>query len=368
MLIRHALASALMLLPNLAIAQTPAPNSPPKRFVSPWASVTQPPVPIDPLELVLNAEPVQGVEQRAAVLKLLNNAQNLSNVRRGPYDLKTQFKSSEGIWQIEESSPVRSIRRLSVQGPSYSSVNLLLDDVLYGEQPLRAIPLRVAQEHWATFGHFTFFGPRALLRVATGNLNGVQLTCVLGSFRSEGSGPRRWDENEWCIDPQSGFIVTYSPVPGHYILYDYTNAHHLRDITLPGKFTIVESQETALEVEVVSLTEPVNTDKSTYSSAGLIALGVGFPLASGQTWHDMEIPGALAGHPATGGQFVVVRAMIAPDGSVSEPQVLASSAPGLNQRALERAAQPRIMRTLKQQNGATPQSGQTFFITLFVTN
>jgi len=119
---------------GLASAQTPTPASTPAKFVNPWVSIAQPSVPTNPLEVAGNAEPVQGVEQRAAAVKLLNNAQFLSNVRRVPYDLKTQFTSSQGNWQIEDSSPGRGIYRWTFQSPSYSAVNLLLDQVIYSNQ------------------------------------------------------------------------------------------------------------------------------------------------------------------------------------------------------------------------------------------
>ncbi len=77
-----------------AFSQTAQPDPTPARFTHPWTSVSQPNVPADPLEVAGNAEPVHDVSQRATAVKLLNNAQFLSNVRRGPYDLKTQFTSS----------------------------------------------------------------------------------------------------------------------------------------------------------------------------------------------------------------------------------------------------------------------------------
>ena len=180
-----------------AFAQSAAPQAAgqPSKFVNPWVSAAQPKVPADPLEIAGNAEPVRDVEQRAAAIKLLTNAQFLSNVRRGPYDLKTQFTTAEGAWQIEDSSPGRNIYRWTVQGPSYSAVNLLLDQVIYSNQAAGNIPLRVAQVHSAIFAHYPVYGPRATLRMASGNLNGTAVTCVLVShlFNAQPvSGARRW--------------------------------------------------------------------------------------------------------------------------------------------------------------------------------
>jgi hypothetical protein len=353
---------------TLTPAQTP--TTTPMKFVNPWISAAQPNIPADPLEIAGDAEPVRDVARRATAIKLLSNAQFLSNVRRGPYDLNTHFTSSQGNWQVEDSSPGRNIYRWAIQGPSYSAVNLFLDQVIYSNQPATGIPLRVAQVHSAIFAHSPTPGPRAALRMVNGNLNGTPVTCVLVSnlFNVQPvSGPRRWEEYESCVDPKSGLLMSYSPVPGMYVLYDYSNAQHLRNIIFPGKFTITEAGQTVVEAQVVSLTQPANADASIYGPAGLNALGVGFPLT--QPWRVQDINFVGKPNPnATSGQFVVVRGMVSPDGSLTDTEVLASSDPGLNQKALERAAQPRRMMPQDDQNGATPQSHEAFFTTLFVTN
>jgi hypothetical protein len=354
----------------LVSAQTPPPASVPVRFVNPWVSVAQPSIPTDPLEIVGNAEPVQDVAQRAKAINLLRNSQFLSNVRRVPYDLKTHFTSSQGTWQIEDSSPGRNTYRWVVQSASYSAVNLFLDRILYSNQPATGIPLRVAQVHSAIFAHHPAFGPRATLRIANGNWNGAQLTCVLVShlFNAHSAvGSRRWEEHESCIDPQSGLLMSYSPVPGIYVIYDYSNAKHLGNITFPGKFTIAEAGQTVVEAEVDSLTQPASGDASLYTPAALKALGVGFPLTAPWSMQNIDFEGRPNPN-ITKGQFVIVRCMLSPDGSVTDAAVLASSNPDLNRKALERAAQPHRMMQQDDENGATPQSHEAFFTTLFVSN
>jgi hypothetical protein len=366
-MIFRCLVAAFLASQGLTSAQTPTPASTPAKFVNPWVSIAQPNVPTNPLEIPGNAEPVQGVEQRAAAVKLLSTAQFLSNVRRVAYDLKTQFTSSQGSLQVEDSSPGHGIYRWTVQGPSYSAVNLLLDQVIYSNQPATGIPLRLAQVHSAIFAHYPAYGPRATLRMLNGNLNGTSVACVLVSHlfnAMPASGPRRWEEYESCVDPQSGLLMSYSPVPGMYVVYDYANAQHLGNVIFPGKFTITEAGQTVVEAQVVSLTQPANADTSIYTPAGLNALGVGFPLTPPSRIQDS----VRISPNATSGQFVVVRGMIAPDGGISDAEVLASSNPDFNQKALERAAQPRPMMPQDDQNGVTPQSNEAFFITLFVTN
>lgn len=354
---------------NLASAQTPAPVSAPMKFVNPWVSAAQPNVPPDPLEVAGNAEPVQDLAGRAKAINLLENSQFLSNVRRMPYDLKTHFTSSEGTWQIEDSSRGRGAYRWAVQSPSYSAVNLLLDRVIYSNQSA-AIPLRLAQVHSAIFAHYPVYGPRATLRIAQGNLNGTQVTCVLVShlFNAQPtSGPRRWEEYESCIDPQSGLLMSYSPVPGMYVMYDYSNSKRLRNVTFPGKFTITEAGQPVVEAQIDSLTPPAAADASLYTATGLQPLGVGFPLSAPWRMQDIVYEGKPNPNP-TQGQFVVVRGMISPDGTLTDAVVLASSNLDLNQKALERAARSNRTMPREDENGATPQSHEAFLTTLFVGN
>jgi hypothetical protein len=363
MSLRYWFVIALMVC-QTAGAQTPA------KFLNPWVSAEQPGVPADPLELAVNAVPVQSVEQRAAAIKLLDNAQFLSNVRRVHYDLKTHFTSAQGAWQMEDSSQGRGNYRWTVQGPYYSAVNLFLDKVIYSDQAAGSIPLRVAQVHSAIFGHYPAYGPRAKLRLADGSLNGKAVTCVLVShvFNAQPvSGARRWEEYESCIDPQSGLLMSYSPVPGMYVVYDYSNARHLGSVTFPGKFSIEEAGQMVVEAEVDSLTTPAETDAAQSVPAGLKALGVGFPLNPPWTVQDIDFSGAAMGQ-GTHGQVAVVRGMISADRKLTDAEVLASSDPALNQRALELAARKRWTPAADEENGSTPQAHEIFYTTLFLKN
>lgn len=366
---RQTLIVAFLTLHVLALAQTPV--TPRSVLANPWATAAQPAVPSDPLEIAANAEPVQDIAQRATAINLLNQAQFLSNLRRVSYDVKTQFTSSEGSWQLEDTSPERNIYRWTVQGPSYSAVNLFLNRVIYSNQPASAIPLRVAQVHSAIFGHYPMYGPRATLRLASGNLNGTQVTCVLVSHVfnvKPASGPRRWEEYESCIDPKSGLLISYSPVPGLYILYDYSNAQRLADVIFPGKFTITQAGQTVAEVQVESLTAGLGAEASIFNPAGLNALGVGFPLNPLSNILGTSFVGQP--HSASSmlnAQVVVVHGMLSSDGHLTDPEVLASSNPSLNQQALERAATMQSRRPSEEgQNGATPESQEVFFTTLFL--
>ena len=267
--------------------------------LAPVFALAQPPVPNDPLELVTAAQPIQNPEQRLAATSLLANARALSNVRAQAYDLKTTFtsngsSSSDGSWSMEDISPSSGLYRWTAQGPSYSAVNLYSNRILYSNQPSGAVPLRLAQVRTAIFFVYPATGPHVSLRTAAGNLNGVQVSCVLVSHtnRKSSASGRRWEESEYCVDPKSGLLMSYSPAPGIYVLYDYSNAIRFHNKVIPGKFTITEAGQTVIQARTESVTDPTNMDPAIFEPAGLNQIGVG-PLMR-PPWHVVSSVGSGA--------------------------------------------------------------------------
>ncbi len=359
---------------TLALGQTATPTvpaGPPPRIL--WATLAEPPVPSDPLELITaNAQPVLETNERAAVINLLSSARALSNVRAQAYDLKTTFTAvgsspSDGSWQLEDISPRRNLYRWTAQGPSYSAVNLYSNNVLYSNQPATGIPLRLAQVRGAIFFTPMLVGPRASIRTANANLNGTEVTCVLVARMSPVkpvAGGRRWDEEEYCVDPKSGLLMTSSAAPGLYVLYDYANALHFHDRIIPGKFTITEAGQPVIEARLESITDPGNLDRSLFDPAGLNSIGVGSTMTG--SWKVRSMVPSASGGASSGMQVVVLHGMLSPDGHLSDTEVLASSNAGLNQSALERAAQWQNWQAGNEgQPGATPQSHEVFFTVQF---
>src|SRR5581483_4435317 len=365
-LYRFAVVSAV--LHGFILAQAPAPGAQPPRVM--WANLAQPPVPADPLELVTgNAQPVQDVNQRAAIISLLSNAKALSNVRAYPYDLKTSFTAmgspaSDGAWQLENVSPGRGFYRWTAEGPGYSVVNLYKNTLLYSSQPNGTIPLRLAQVRAAIFYVNSIFGPHASIRTAPACLKGMELTCALTERMTPPKtavGGRLWDESEFCVDPKTGFLITYSPVPGLYVLYDYSNALHFHDRIIPGKFTITEAGRNVIEARTESVADPTNVEPSLFNPANLTSVGVG-PLETppwnvrSHEYGQVDMNGTVAL------QVVVLHAMASPDGHLTDAEVLGSSDSGLNQRALERLAKWQNWRgSSDAQPGASPQSHEVYF-------
>jgi hypothetical protein len=351
----HAMVIGAILLQLPLSAQIPAR---PRAF----QQVAEPPVPSDPLELVTgNAQPVQDVSQRAEIVNLLEDAYQHSNVRAQPYDLKTTFtvsgSLSSGAWQEEDTSPGRKQYRWTVQGPGYSAANMNVNRVFYSSQPSGALPLRLMQFREAIFYNEPFVGPRATLRTANATLNGVDLTCALivhNAMTPAATGGRQWEEEEYCADPKAGTMVTYSPAPGSYIVYDYSKAVQFHSKLIPNGFTITQAGQTIIEARTESVTDPANNPEA-FQTAGLNQIGVGAVMTP--AWRSrMRRPSPSGAQSATS-QMVALHGLQAPDGQLSDVELLASSDASLNQSALAFASkwQGGLMGQ-ETETGVTPQS------------
>ena len=154
-------------------------------------------------------------------------------------------------------------------------------------------------------------------------------------------GGRRWTEQEFCIDPQTGLMMTYSPVPGLYIRYDYSGGIQFHGLTLPVKFTITEAGQPVIEAKIESVTDPAPGDASLLQPNGLTEVGAGPPMMApvhvrmgkGRAMEPRLKPSETGVIPA-----IALHGMMSPAGKISEVEVLASSDPNLNQAALASVA------------------------------
>jgi hypothetical protein len=354
------------LFQSVLAGQTPAHLDAPLRSGS-SGQITEPAVPPDHLELVLgDAQLVTDPKDRADMVSLVTGARRHSNVRVQGYDLKTSFTAmgtgnSDGSWQMEDTSLGAGTYRWVAQGPGYSAVYLYLNKVLYSDHTTDTLPLRLAQVRGAIFFTQPGMVTRATIRRASGNLDGLELTCVLVAHNMMGrpvSGGRSWDEAEYCIDPKSNTMVTYSPIPGQYIRYDYANGVQFHETLVPARFTITQAGQTVIEARTVSVSDPVD-DSARFQSTGLNTIGMG--PAMNPPWHyhaDAPVP---SGIPADQPQLAIVHGMQSPKGRLSDIELIASSNPALNSSALQYASKwkARPMGAFAEP-GTTPQSHEVF--------
>lgn len=327
-----------------------------------FQQVTEPPVPSDPLELITgDARPVTDVNQRAEIINLLVHAHQRSNARAQPYDLKTSFTVSgplsTGQWQLDDTSPGAELYRWTAQGPGYSVVNLNVNRIFYSTQPPTGLPLRLIQVREAIFKNQAVVGPRATLRIADASLNGVDLVCALiahNAIAPAGSGGRQWEEQEYCVDPKAGTLITYSEAPGLFFHYDYSKALQFHGKLIPNGFTITQAGQTVVEAQTESVGDPVNNPEA-FQTTGLNQIGVGAAMSS--AWqYRVRLP-LQGGAPGATAQVVELHALQSPTGQVTDVELLASSDSALNEAAMAFAAKWQGgMMGQEPQTGATPQS------------
>jgi hypothetical protein len=302
-----------------------------------------PAVPNDPLELATGAVQVaETADQRAAILGLLERARQNNNLHApagAPFDLKVSFVSSgqslyTGAGDLEEIWVTPGTWRWTAHLGSYSQVRVFHQGLAYDTNAHAYLPLRLHMVRsaifWPVAGNFA----GSLIRMAPANWKGAPVTCALISGpRSEASATpgRRWQEEEFCIDPKSGLLQTYSVAPGIYYAYDYSSALRFHGSTLARQISIVENGSTVLQVQLDNIQDAGAVDAATFAPT-----------------QQMQAPGAIIRGPLRWPQFaqsgsastgtiqpIIVHAELDANGKVLEAEALQTSDTALSEAALQ---------------------------------
>jgi hypothetical protein len=219
----------------------------------------------------------------------------------------------------------------------------------------------------AIFFVYPGIGPYASLRVASASLEGTEVRCIvvahgiLGSSKTSFSSGRSFEESEYCVNPKTGLLAIYSPVPGLYVRYDYGNALHFHEEIIPNGFTISENGRAVIEAKTESETASPDAGQNIFKPEGLAPLGVG-PVMEVPMMIRSNIPGVNASP-----QVVVVHGMVSPDGRLDETEVLASTDRTLNDAAVSRASAEHFLQMGRDtQLGTTPISREAIFTVEFL--
>ena len=248
------------------------------------------PVPGDPLELVTGPIRVAGTTaQREAAVQLLGRARSRFVLRNAgvAYSLKVSFAvdsrgetNYDGAWEMEDQfSPADGLRWTAKAVAGYVTTRLSKTGPVYGEEGTAgAIPLRLHEVRGLINDPLPSpaYARRGSIRTSTATFHGVTLTCLLLSPARTSVNPasgRGWEENEECIDPQSGLIQVHSEAPGRYVVYDYSNAPQLGDCLLPRTVTVTEAGRTVLRISVDSLTETASFDRKLFDPTESMKMG-----------------------------------------------------------------------------------------------
>lgn len=257
--------AAVLLLSSLVLAQSRPPIAP---------------LPSDPLELATGPTKVLDSPQlRALVLGLLEQARQNNGMHTpggAAFDIKLSFNSLgqsryTGSGELEEVWMNGQTWRWEAKIADYSISHLFYRGAVYDEKPKGSIPLRLQMVRsavfWPVVGNFA----PAYLRVATAKWDGDEVMCVLSSRgadsgngetdSSEARTGRRWNETEYCIDPQTGRLRTYSEAPGIYTIYDYNDVTiHFHGRTLARQISVVAGGTIILQIHIDSIADPHVTD------------------------------------------------------------------------------------------------------------
>lgn len=225
----------------------------------------------------------------------------------------------------------------------------------------------------AIFFNIPTVGARASVRTATGILNGVQQNCVLvviGAGNRTFTGGRNWEESEYCVDAQTGLLTQYSPAPGLFIRYDYSSGIQFHGKSIPTAFSISVNGQAVIEARTIAVSDPPARTDAMFDRTGLVELGAGRSMNPNMRMTaSMPVPGQPfpTSAAAAAMQVVTLHGNSAPNGGLSEIEILASSDPGLNQTAIAQAT-AMAQRRARDQPGATPQSSELMMTFRFVTS
>ena len=302
------------------------------------------PVPGDPLELETGPATIADTpEKRSAILNLLERARQNNNLHvagMNPFDLKASFNSSgsagnSGPGVLEESWLSGATWRWSEHLGTYSQLRIFRNGVAYDSNPGTYQPLRLQMVRQAIFWPVAGNFANDVIRVAESSWNGKAVTCALiagpRASANQETG-RQWIEEEFCIDPATGLLQTYSIAPGIYDAYDYSNALEFHGHSIASRITIVENSVPVATVELNEIKDLNTADVSLFTPSA-----------------DMKGPGIMLGSPmrfpqvakknlpanATGVmQPIIIHAALDVSGKVLEAEALQTSDAALSEAAL----------------------------------
>ena len=302
------------------------------------------PLPYDPLELATGPTAVPDTPQkRELVLNLLEHARQNNGMHAPgspPFAMKVSFNSTgtsryTGFGEVEETWMSPSSFRWSARLGDYSQLRIYYEGAAYDDKPRGPIPLRVQMVRQSVFWPVTGRFAPALIRMATANWQGTEVACMLisgGANDATATPGRRWEETEYCIDPKTGLLRTYSEAPGIYNVYDYSEKFEFHGRTLARQISIVEDGATVLQIHLDSLADAANSDPDQFvPTKKMLSHGPGDILVG-----PFRFPQSVAAPPGRSGviQPVIVHAVLDKKGHVVEAEALQHTDSTLSEAAL----------------------------------
>lgn len=316
-------------------------------FVAPTFSQSAPkvaPLPNDPLELATGPTVVPDTpEKRAALLNLLERARQNSAMHTpgmAPFTLKASFNStggdshSQGYGEVEETWLNGQTWRWSARLGDYSQLRIFYQSAAYDDKPRGHMPLRLQMVRnalfWPVVGNFA----PSLIRMATAKWEGTDIACILtsrGGNDASATPGRRWEENEFCIDPKTGQLRIHSEAPGIYSVYDYNGGIAFHGRVLPRQTTIVEGGTSVLQIHLENIDDANNDPNQFIPTKKMISHGPGAIMVGPFRFPEsVRTPAGYSGVI----QPVIVHAILDQKGKVLDAEVVQTSDPALAAAAL----------------------------------
>jgi hypothetical protein len=313
------------------------------------------PVPPDSFELVTGATQIPSTpEERSAVLALVERARQNADLHAAgsaAFSLQVSFNASgnvlaTGAGEMEETWFSPTTARWTARLGDFSIERIFNGGRIFDDKLATFIPIRVQMLRSAIFWPINFQQAHTLIRTATANWRGKELTCILTSGEMADATPtpgRRWIEREFCIETKTGLLQILSDAPGVYVVYDYSNALKFHGRVLPRQFSIVEGGSTVLDVHLESLADAISSPDALTPSAQMKTHGPG-PLLGGTIRFPRIVPVAPG---AAVVQPVIVHVILDRNGKVGDAELVENSGVALGQSALDivkRGTYPQVER------------------------
>ncbi len=304
------------------------------------------PLPADPLELATGpAKLITTADERTSVLNLLERIRQnnvLHTPGSAPYRIKATFDSSgntayTGPGEFEEIWLNGQRWRWTAKLGGYFQTRIFFRGGAYDQKSPGAMPLRLQMMRNAIVWPAAAMRPGATIRATAAKWKGADVLCALMSrMPPEALAQHRgraWQETEYCIDPKSGLLLTYSDAPGIYTVYDYGDALHFDGRTFARQITVVESGNTVLTVNLDTLEAAGAVDPKLFvPTPDMLSQGPGAIMSAALRWPQFApVP---AGYDGTV-EPVIVHAIIGPDGKVEDAEALPTSDAVLSRAALD---------------------------------
>jgi hypothetical protein len=304
---------------------------------------TNPPPP-DPHEIVTR-EPrtLSKPAERSAALDLLDRARHNYNLLdiSTPYALKVSFETNgaaqnEGQGTMEELSDGGSHWRWMAKLQDSLVLRIGVNGRVYGTNPSQLVPLRTQMIRSALHWPIMRNAGASAIRAADVERDGKAMSCLLlSSSIPPNPAPRSWVENEYCVDPDTGLLQTWSEAPGIFAVYDYDGVAAFHGHMLPRQITIFEEGHIVVQARVQSLEDSPNIDANLFQpTPEMVEAGGSFTLASPNRFPMRVDPSDAP--TSTFFQPVIVHAILdAQDGRVLDAEVLQNSDRDLSRAAMD---------------------------------